>query len=143
MRRRLEEQLRPRRVIDAVIEISAAGALRLFHPRIAAAKVRNPGRPDLLATDRRKQILRHQRARRFHSANESVQMITQILACDQLVPGRRSQEVRVTSALGYDAVAGTVEAHSEKYNQIVASRLAAPGGTGEELALSEIEGRPV
>ena len=50
--RRLEEELGTGRVIHAIVEIASARALRLFHARITAAKVSDPRRPYLLATDR-------------------------------------------------------------------------------------------
>ncbi len=53
VRRGLEEQLRPRRVVDLVVE--RGRAVRLLHPGDAAARVRDAGRPDFLAVDRRQQ----------------------------------------------------------------------------------------
>src|SRR5690606_18731777 len=52
MRRRLEEDLRPFGFIDTVVEVSAAGALRFFHPRRAAAEIRDACGPHFLALDR-------------------------------------------------------------------------------------------
>ena len=46
---RFEEELRAFGGVDAVVEGSAAGILAFFHAGVAAAKVRHPGRPDLLA----------------------------------------------------------------------------------------------
>ena len=55
VRRGLEEQLRPRRVVDAIVEVAAARRLRLLHPRRAAAEVGDAGGPDFLRSDRRQQ----------------------------------------------------------------------------------------
>ena len=55
VRRRLEEQLRPLRLVDAVVEIAARGVLRLLHPRVAAALVRHARGPDFLRADGRQQ----------------------------------------------------------------------------------------
>src|SRR5690606_20179162 len=52
MRRRFEEDLRPFGFIDAVVEIPAAGALRFFHPRRAAAEIGDACSPHLLGLDR-------------------------------------------------------------------------------------------
>ena len=73
-------------MIDAVVEISAAGALRFLHARIAAAIVRHARRPNFLAADGRKQVLRRRRFSRFHSGMTLPQVIQQIFARHQIVP---------------------------------------------------------
>src|SRR5690606_14788678 len=75
MRRRLEEDLRPFGLIDAVVEIPAAGALRFFHPRSAAAEIRDACGPHFLVLDRcaepRRFGRRHLRCGRDRAENQT------------------------------------------------------------------------
>src|SRR5205085_5516210 len=52
MRGRFKEKLGPRSLIDAIVKVSAPGALRLLHARAAAAVISDARGPDLLAAYR-------------------------------------------------------------------------------------------
>src|SRR5260221_2565033 len=62
MRRRLEKNLRPLRLVHAIVKAAAARVLALVDPRVAAAEIRHAGGPDFLALNRREQLRRqHER----------------------------------------------------------------------------------
>ena len=100
-------------LVDAVVEIAAAGRLRLLHPRGAAAEVGDAGRPHLLRADRRAQrrgrearalavrrILEHAREQR-----------RRIVARDDLVPARRLRPEPAAFALDDDAGCRSIQFH--------------------------------
>src|SRR5215472_1333717 len=115
MRCCLEEQFRPLGVIDAVVEVSATRALRLFHASIATAVVGDSGRPDLLAANGRQHICERRAINRPRASHQLIEMSNELFARDQLVPRRCRNLVKGTAFFCYNSLPQTVKFHARKY----------------------------
>src|SRR5579863_7088302 len=102
---RLKEEFRPLRVINAVVEISATGGFRLFHPGVAALEVRYPCRPNFLSPDRSEdfRFIQLFRSAVTRPAHHFLQIVCKILPRDPFVPGAVTFRIEMAVVLQHAA----------------------------------------
>ena len=104
-RRRLEEQLRPRRVVDPLVDVGRG--LGLLHAGLAAHLVRHARRPDLLRRDRGEHPGRCRRDRRRCIVGGAGD-VGRIVGAEHIVDAER-REPRRAVELDDDSVGGSRE----------------------------------